>query len=223
MHLSITLSLGSGATRAARRLGLLGVLYLGVACNAGSFDGSSKTAKPGAASAANGSAAEAGARDPKDPLHSQDAERKRQSATDPASEETAQPTPVEEIDSGSAEACMSALQTTGFRDPSNGRTYRMLKKKYNFCDGHQKCWDIAKGARFPVNGEKASDDILKCTMMLGSWIDMNAKQGEEVCKNGGAGRFNLADTPAGLGLYTFEAQGIARPSQLSNIICVYKE
>jgi hypothetical protein len=136
--------------------------------------------------------------------------------------------PADKIDSSSEESCKNTLMTTGFKDPLNGKVYRMLDGKYNFCEGHKQCDDISKNARFPLVGEKASDDILRCGAVTKSWLDVKADQQREMCDGARIkkqSRLALTDdAPAKqLSLYTFEADRYVSADEEFPIICVYKE
>jgi hypothetical protein len=190
-------------------------------CNDNSFSGSSKSAGP----AAGENNRPGGQNGEKNPLGPGD------ESLPPSSEKSNKPDknkPAEKIDSSSEESCKNTLTTTGFKDPMNGNVYRMLEGKYNFCEGHKQCEDIAKNARFPRVGEKASDDILRCGAVTKSWLDVSANQKDEMCDGARikkSSRLALTNDAPGkhLSLYTFEADRYVSADEEFPIICVFKE
>lgn len=136
--------------------------------------------------------------------------------------------PSDKIDSSSEESCKNTLVTTGFKDPINGRTYRMLEGRHNFCKGHKLCDEIDPNSRFPIIGEKASDDILRCGSSTKSWLDTREDQKELMCdgdriKPGISLTASDTGSAKGLNLYTFEADRFVSPEEKSQIICVYQD
>ena len=205
----------------ARWSSILVTIFLVTGCNNNSFSGSSKSAGQGAGENNRPGGA--------------NAEKDRRVIDDksnpPSSEESNKPDkskPADKIDSSSEESCKNTLTTTGFKDPMNGNVYRMLEGKYNFCEGHKQCEDIAKNARFPLVGEKASDDILRCGAVTKSWLDVSANQRDQMCDGARikkSSRLALTNDAPGkhLSLYTFEADRYVSADEEFPIICVFKE
>jgi hypothetical protein len=104
----------------------------------------------------------------------------------------------------------------------------MLEGEHTYCKGHKLCDDIDASARFPMAGEEASDEIMRCSGYFKTWLDERADSKKELCDDGRSkdGR-NLAlsdpDRTKNLSLYTFEYKGAMDINNQAPIFCVYKE
>lgn len=199
---------------------LLVTCLLVIGCNNNTLSGSSRSTNPnGGPSGTPGS----GPDEPKQP---------GTGGTPTAGDKTGDPgdgKPADKIDSSSEEACKKTLLTTGFKDSENGMVYKMLEGEHTYCKGHKKCDELGAKARFPIAGEKTSEDILRCGGYMKYWLDEKANSQKIKCDDGRTkSGSNLALSGASarndLSLYTFEVdQPNVSLDKKAQIICVYKD